>query len=59
LPSAFELTLSRLLVFVPDDGRLALFSGVFALVWGLFRSVLVGKLLLQRGGYGVKAAPGD
>jgi CubicO group peptidase (beta-lactamase class C family) len=58
LPSTFDLTLWRLMVFVPDYGTLAIFSGVFALVWGMFRSVLVGRLLLQRAGHGDKAVSG-
>jgi hypothetical protein len=47
LPWCFDLTLPRLLVFVPDYGTLAALSGSFAIAWGITRSALVGSLLLQ------------
>jgi hypothetical protein len=48
-PWAFDLTLAKFLIFAPDYATLAIISGVFASAWGLLRSVLVAKLLLQRG----------
>jgi hypothetical protein len=41
LPSAFGSKLSVILLFQPDVGWVAVISGVFAIVWGLFRTSIV------------------
>lgn len=48
LPRHFDITFSMFLIHVPDYGILAALSGSLALVWGVVRSILVGKAL--RGG---------
>ena len=45
LPRSFHLTLSGFLSFAPDAAALAVSSGVFAIVWGLARTVAVSMAL--------------
>ena len=49
LPRHFDATLTLLLDVAPDYGILAALSGGFALVWGIVRSILVGRRLWRRG----------
>jgi CubicO group peptidase (beta-lactamase class C family) len=48
LPIAFGAKISVILLFQPDVGWVAVVSGVFAIVWGLLRTVILISTLRQK-----------
>jgi len=47
LPSAFGVKMSVILLFQPEVGWVAVISGIFVIVWGLFRTGIVISTLRQ------------